>query len=156
MRCKNQLSCTSRLCSPPNTCMHPQHIYPLPPSPFPSIETRVTPTFLIPSTCIRVPPTCLSPCCSLATFYSRSRMGRWCKGETSGHFIKVKSIYMDCDRDSIIYLSEPVGPACHTNAPTCYFTELGLAAASGVCACVGECMGCAGMNARRRVPANQG
>ena len=33
---------------------------------------------------------------------------------------------MDCDRDSLIYLSEPIGPACHTNAPTCYFTELSL------------------------------
>ena len=31
---------------------------------------------------------------------------------------------MDCDRDSLIYLSEPIGPACHTNAPTCYFTQL--------------------------------
>lgn len=31
---------------------------------------------------------------------------------------------MDCDRDSLIYLSDPIGPACHTNAPTCYFTQL--------------------------------
>jgi phosphoribosyl-AMP cyclohydrolase / phosphoribosyl-ATP pyrophosphohydrolase len=62
----------------------------------------------------------------LATFYSRSRKGRWCKGETSGHFIKVLDVYMDCDRDSIVYLSEPIGPACHTNAPTCYFTQVAL------------------------------
>lgn len=34
---------------------------------------------------------------------------------------------MDCDRDSIIYLSEPIGPACHTNAPTCYFTQVSAA-----------------------------
>lgn len=53
---------------------------------------------------------------SLATFYSRSRGGRWCKGETSGHFIKVHNVYTDCDRDSIIYLSDPIGPACHTGA----------------------------------------
>ena len=33
---------------------------------------------------------------------------------------------MDCDRDSIIYLAEPIGPACHTNAPTCYFTQIAL------------------------------
>ncbi|EFJ49686.1 hypothetical protein VOLCADRAFT_59102 [Volvox carteri f. nagariensis] len=52
----------------------------------------------------------------LATFYSRSRGGRWCKGETSGHFINVHKIYTDCDRDSIIYLSDPIGPACHTGA----------------------------------------
>lgn len=57
----------------------------------------------------------------LATFYSRSRKGRWCKGETSGHYIKVVDVYLDCDRDSIIYQSEPIGPACHTVAhpPTC-------------------------------------
>ncbi len=37
---------------------------------------------------------------------------------------QVLSMYMDCDRDSLIYLSDPIGPACHTNAPTCYFTQL--------------------------------
>lgn len=52
----------------------------------------------------------------LATFYSRSRKGRWCKGETSGHFINVMRVFLDCDRDSIVYLSEPIGPACHTGA----------------------------------------
>lgn len=117
------------------------------------------------------PPLLIPTRCRLATFYSRSRKGRWCKGETSGHFIKVGgrvcwlrgrpwqaqaaraplrsmlpasrpvninvsvldpsplppqvlSAYMDCDRDSLIYLSDPIGPACHTNAPTCYFTQL--------------------------------
>ena len=60
----------------------------------------------------------------LGTFYSRSRKGRWCKGETSGHFLTVKSVFMDCDSDSIIYLCEPIGPACHTNAPTCYFKQI--------------------------------
>ena len=52
--------------------------------------------------------------CRLATFYSRSRKERWCKGETSGHFIKVTGVYVDCDRDSVVYLGEPIGPACHT------------------------------------------
>ena len=66
--------------------------------------------------------------CRLATFYSRSRKGRWCKGETSGHFIAVRSVHLDCDRDSLVYLSSPIGPACHTNAPTCYFTQLSLPA----------------------------
>ena len=37
----------------------------------------------------------------LATFYSRSRKGRWCKGETSGHFIKVGRVFADCDGDSL-------------------------------------------------------
>ena len=50
----------------------------------------------------------------LATFYSRSRMGRWCKGETSGHFIRVTGIFPDCDRDSLLYMGDPLGPACHT------------------------------------------
>ena len=40
---------------------------------------------------------------------------------------QVLSVYMDCDRDSLIYLSDPIGPACHTNAPTCYFSQLELA-----------------------------
>jgi hypothetical protein len=52
----------------------------------------------------------------LATFYSRSRRERWCKGETSGHFIKVSRVFADCDKDSIIYLGDPIGPACHTGA----------------------------------------
>lgn len=56
------------------------------------------------------------PACSLATFYSRSRRERWCKGETSGHFIRVQQVFADCDKDSIIYLGDPIGPACHTGA----------------------------------------
>ena len=62
----------------------------------------------------------------LATFYSRSRKGRWCKGETSGHYIHVKGIFVDCDKDSIIYLSDPIGPSCHTGARTCWFSEASL------------------------------
>lgn len=57
-----------------------------------------------------------APAPSLATFYSRSRKERWCKGETSGHFIRVARVFADCDRDSIVYLGDPVGPACHTGA----------------------------------------
>ncbi|GLC49223.1 hypothetical protein PLESTB_000196100 [Pleodorina starrii] len=67
----------------------------------------------------------------LATFYSRSRGGRWCKGETSGHFINVHQLFTDCDRDSIIYLSDPIGPACHTGARTCCSREAQLAPAEG-------------------------
>ncbi len=52
--------------------------------------------------------------CRLATFYSRSRKERWCKGETSGNFISVKGVYLDCDRDSVVYLGDPCGPSCHT------------------------------------------
>eukprot|EP00249_Psilotum_nudum_P014730 c24973_g1_i2 orf=169-1002(+) len=57
-----------------------------------------------------------------ATFYSRSRSSLWIKGETSSNFINVMDVFLDCDRDSVIYLGKPEGPACHTGAETCYFT----------------------------------
>lgn len=62
----------------------------------------------------------------MATFYSRSRAGRWVKGETSGHVIRVVGVYVDCDSDSLVYEGVPAGPACHTLAPTCYFRRLSL------------------------------
>ena len=49
-----------------------------------------------------------------ATFFSRSRSALWMKGESSGNVIAVKSIYVDCDRDSLIYMGAPCGPTCHT------------------------------------------
>ena len=70
-----------------------------------------------------------------ATFFSRSRQAQWTKGETSGNFISVKSIHLDCDEDSIIYLGVPDGPTCHTGAHTCYFSQVdgddGAAAVEG-------------------------
>ncbi|XP_044467045.1 histidine biosynthesis bifunctional protein hisIE, chloroplastic isoform X2 [Mangifera indica] len=59
-----------------------------------------------------------------ATFYSRSRSTLWTKGETSNNFVNVHDIFLDCDRDSIIYLGKPDGPTCHTGAETCYFTSV--------------------------------
>ncbi|PON96444.1 Phosphoribosyl-ATP pyrophosphohydrolase [Trema orientale] len=59
-----------------------------------------------------------------ATFFSRSRSTLWTKGETSNNFINVHDIYLDCDRDSIIYLGKPDGPTCHTGAETCYYTRV--------------------------------
>lgn len=59
-----------------------------------------------------------------ATFYSRSRSQLWTKGETSMNFINVHDIFVDCDRDSIIYLGKPDGPTCHTGAETCYFSSV--------------------------------
>ncbi|CAA7395857.1 unnamed protein product [Spirodela intermedia] len=58
-----------------------------------------------------------------ATFYSRSRSSLWTKGETSMNFINVCEIFLDCDRDSIIYLGKPDGPTCHTGSETCYFSS---------------------------------
>ncbi|KAF6145048.1 hypothetical protein GIB67_013399 [Kingdonia uniflora] len=59
-----------------------------------------------------------------ATFYSRSKSSLWIKGETSTNFINVHDIFLDCDRDSIIYLGKPDGPTCHTGSETCYYSSV--------------------------------
>jgi len=59
-----------------------------------------------------------------AWFYSRSREELWHKGDVSGNSIKVHSIVVDCDGDTLLLRSEPTGPACHTGAQTCFFQEL--------------------------------
>lgn len=58
------------------------------------------------------------------TYYSRSRKEQWTKGETSGHYQYVKSLTLDCDKDTILAKVSQVGAACHTGNPTCFFTEL--------------------------------
>ena len=55
-----------------------------------------------------------------ATYWSRSRGTYWVKGETSGHTQAVREVRLDCDRDTVLLLVDQVGPACHTNAPTCF------------------------------------
>jgi histidinol-phosphatase len=52
-------------------------------------------------------------------YHSRKR-GLWFKGETSGHTQRVTSLHLDCDSDTLLALVVPNGPACHTNAPTCF------------------------------------
>jgi len=59
-----------------------------------------------------------------AWFYSRSRQELWHKGETSGNFIRVKSLWKDCDSDTILVKANPVGPVCHTGNRSCFFEEL--------------------------------
>jgi phosphoribosyl-ATP pyrophosphohydrolase/phosphoribosyl-AMP cyclohydrolase len=54
------------------------------------------------------------------TFWSRTRGKLWTKGETSGHFVDVDSVTMDCDRDTLLVLGRPAGPVCHTGAPDCF------------------------------------
>ncbi len=54
------------------------------------------------------------------TYYSRSRQCRWVKGETSGHFQFVKSLTIDCDKDTILAKVSQIGPACHTGTQTCF------------------------------------
>ncbi len=60
----------------------------------------------------------------LATFYSRSRQSLWCKGETSGHVLRVREIRLDCDGDSVLYVVDADGPSCHTGAVSCYFRPI--------------------------------
>jgi len=57
-------------------------------------------------------------------FWSRSRNKLWMKGEESGNTQKIKEILVDCDSDAIIYLVEPLGPACHTGERVCFHNEL--------------------------------
>ena len=57
-------------------------------------------------------------------FYSRSRQELWHKGETSGNFLRVKSITKDCDSDALLIETEPTGPVCHTGNRTCFFQKL--------------------------------
>lgn len=56
-----------------------------------------------------------------AWFYSRSRQELWHKGEVSGNYIKVNSVQVDCDNDTLLLKSNPTGPVCHTGKPTCFF-----------------------------------
>ena len=58
-----------------------------------------------------------------ATFFSRSRGGRWRKGETSGNRMKVRSVRADCDGDTLLLAVAPAGPACHLGAATCFGDE---------------------------------
>ncbi|WP_404481013.1 phosphoribosyl-AMP cyclohydrolase [Novosphingobium sp. BL-52-GroH] len=60
----------------------------------------------------------------LAHFHSRSRGRLWLKGETSGHFLRVAEIRVDCDQDALELRVRPEGPACHTGAPSCFYRRL--------------------------------
>lgn len=60
----------------------------------------------------------------LAHFHSRSRGKLWLKGETSGHFLRVEEIRVDCDQDALVMLVRPEGPACHTGARSCFYRKL--------------------------------
>ena len=60
----------------------------------------------------------------LMTYYSRSRKQIWLKGETSGHFQYVKSLHVDCDRDTLLARVDQIGAACHTGNRSCFYTPL--------------------------------
>ena len=58
------------------------------------------------------------------TYWSRSRQTFWAKGETSGHVQKLVELRIDCDRDCLLLLVEQIGPACHTNRRSCFYSAL--------------------------------
>lgn len=57
-------------------------------------------------------------------FYSRSRQMLWRKGETSGNRQKIVGIYGDCDDDTLLFIVEQTGPACHTGKISCFFNKI--------------------------------
>ncbi len=59
-----------------------------------------------------------------AHFWSRSRNELWLKGATSGNFMNVQQILVDCDADTLILFVEPAGPACHTGERSCFYREV--------------------------------
>ena len=58
----------------------------------------------------------------IVTFFSRSKQRLWTKGETSGNFLHVQSIDIDCDKDTLLIKVKPDGPACHTGSRSCFNT----------------------------------
>ena len=59
------------------------------------------------------------------TFYSRPKQLLWTKGETSGHFLNVVDMSLDCDNDTLLILANPIGATCHTGEDSCFhqFTQ---------------------------------
>jgi phosphoribosyl-ATP pyrophosphohydrolase/phosphoribosyl-AMP cyclohydrolase len=64
----------------------------------------------------------------LAHFWSRSRGALWRKGETSGNEMRVREVRADCDRDALLMVVDPAGPACHTGTRTCFGDDTPTAA----------------------------
>ncbi len=59
-----------------------------------------------------------------AWFWSRSRAELWHKGATSGNTMRIQSIFVDCDADTLLLRVEAAGPACHTGERTCFYRPL--------------------------------
>ncbi|MEX2336411.1 MAG: bifunctional phosphoribosyl-AMP cyclohydrolase/phosphoribosyl-ATP diphosphatase HisIE [Fulvivirga sp.] len=60
------------------------------------------------------------------TFYSRTKQRLWTKGETSGNFLKVEHMEIDCDNDTLLIQVLPEGPACHKGTDTCFGDKLNI------------------------------
>ncbi|PJG82874.1 bifunctional phosphoribosyl-AMP cyclohydrolase/phosphoribosyl-ATP diphosphatase HisIE [Caviibacterium pharyngocola] len=54
------------------------------------------------------------------TFFSRTKQRLWTKGETSGNFLNVADMSLDCDNDTLLILANPIGETCHTGAESCF------------------------------------
>jgi phosphoribosyl-AMP cyclohydrolase len=65
----------------------------------------------------------------LVTFWTRSRQKLWTKGETSGNVMRMTSVRINCNDDSLLIMARPAGPICHTGHPGCYYREAGEAGA---------------------------
>lgn len=60
---------------------------------------------------------------NVVTFFSRSKNRLWTKGETSGNYLHVQRIAIDCDNDTLLIFAKPHGPTCHTGSVSCFKTE---------------------------------
>jgi len=54
------------------------------------------------------------------TFFSRTKQRMWTKGETSGNYLNLVDVKIDCDDDTLLFKVKPVGPTCHTGSDTCF------------------------------------
>jgi phosphoribosyl-AMP cyclohydrolase / phosphoribosyl-ATP pyrophosphohydrolase len=57
------------------------------------------------------------------TFFSRTKQRLWTKGESSGNFLNVVSVQVDCDNDTLLIKANPIGPTCHRGTPSCFGDE---------------------------------
>jgi phosphoribosyl-AMP cyclohydrolase len=58
-------------------------------------------------------------------FHSRSRGKLWQKGESSGHYLHVVEMRIDCDQDALLIIARPDGPTCHTGERSCFYRRIG-------------------------------
>ena len=58
------------------------------------------------------------------TYFSRVRKKLWTKGETSGHFLQAKAIWVDCDNDTLLIRVKPQGNVCHTGHKSCFYRKI--------------------------------
>ncbi len=61
---------------------------------------------------------------NIVHFWSRSRQQLWKKGESSGHFLHVEAMMIDCDQDAVWIKARPDGPTCHTGVQSCFYRRV--------------------------------